>query len=132
MNLDFSKLDGLVAAVVQDSVSRDVLMVGFMNPEALQRTRDTGFVTFYSRTRRRLWTKGETSGHRLAVEEIRVDCDQDAVVVLARQTGAATCHLGYRSCFFRRLEGEALREIEPPVLPSGAPPASNSETREAN
>ena len=130
MNLDFSKLDGLVAAVVQDSASRDVLMVGFMNAEAFQRTRQTGFVTFYSRTRSRLWTKGETSGNRLAVEEIRVDCDQDAVVVLARQTGAATCHLGYRSCFFRRLEGEALLEIERPVIPSSAPAASDPRTGE--
>ena len=132
MNLDFSKLDGLVAAVVQDSASRDVLMVGFMNAEAFQRTRQTGFVTFYSRTRRCLWTKGETSGNRLAVDEIRVDCDQDTVVVLARQTGDATCHLGYRSCFFRRLEGEGLSEIERPVIPSNAPPASNPETREAS
>ena len=132
MNLDFSKLDGLVAAVVQDSASRDVLMVGFMNAEAFQRTRQTGFVTFYSRTRRCLWTKGETSGNRLEVDEIRVDCDQDAIVVLARQTGAATCHLGYRSCFFRRLEGEELSEIERPVIPSNAPPASNPETREAS
>ena len=131
MNLDFSKLDGLVPAVIQDSASRDVLMVGFMNVEAFRQTRETGFVTFYSRTRSRLWTKGETSGHRLAVEEIRVDCDQDAVVVLARQTGAATCHLGYRSCFFRRLDGEALLEIERPVIPSNAPPPSNTKTGEA-
>lgn len=116
MKLDFSKLDGLIPAVIQDSQTRDVLMVGFMNAEAFRRTRESGFVTFYSRTRRKLWTKGETSGNRLAVEEVRVDCDRDAVVVLARQTGAATCHLGYRSCFFRRLEGEELREIEPPVI----------------
>ena len=130
MNLDFSKLDGLVAAVVQDSASRDVLMVGFMNAEAFRKTRETGFVTFYSRTRSRLWTKGETSGNRLAVEEIRVDCDQDAVVVLARQTGTATCHLGYRSCFFRRLDGEALLEIERQVIPSNAPAASDPKTGE--
>ncbi len=116
MKLDFSKLDGLVPAVIQDSQTRDVLMVGFMNAQAFRQTRDSGFVTFYSRTRRKLWTKGETSGNRLAVEEMRVDCDRDAVVVLARQTGAATCHLGYRSCFFRRVEGEELREIEPPVI----------------
>jgi len=118
MKLDFSKLDGLVPAVIQDSQTRDVLMVGFMNAEAFRRTRESGFVTFYSRTRRKLWTKGETSGNRLTVEEVRVDCDRDAVVVLARQTGAATCHLGYRSCFFRRVEGEEFREIEPPVIAS--------------
>jgi len=115
MNLDFSKLDGLIPAVVQDSATRDVLMVGFMNEEAFQRTRDSGFVTFYSRGRRKLWTKGETSGNRLVVDEIRVDCDDDSVVVLARQTGAATCHLGYRSCFFRRVVGDALSEIAQPA-----------------
>ncbi len=118
MHLHFSKLQGLVPAVVQDSVSHDVLMVGFMNEEAFRRTRETGLVTFFSRTRRKLWTKGETSGHRLLVDEIRLDCDKDAVLVLARQTGAATCHLGYRSCFFRRLEGEELLEIEPPAVAS--------------
>ncbi len=113
MKLHYSKLHGLVPAVVQDSASGEVLMVGFMNEEAFRRTRETGFATFYSRTRRKLWTKGETSGNRLAVQEIRVDCDRDSVVLLARQSGAATCHLGYRSCFFRRLEGDELREIEP-------------------
>lgn len=118
MNLNFSKLHGLVPAVIQDSATREVLMVGFMNQEAFRLTRETGFVTFYSRTRRKLWTKGETSGNRLIVEEVRVDCDKDAVVVLARQTGPATCHLGYRSCFFRRLEGDQWRELEPPVIAS--------------
>lgn len=113
MNLDFSKLDGLVPAVIQDSATRDVLMLGFMNEEAFRRTRETGYVTFFSRTRQELWTKGETSGNRLVVEEIRVDCDDDSLVILARQTGAATCHMGYRSCFFRRLEGDSLTEIEP-------------------
>ncbi len=116
IELDFSKLDGLVPAVVQDSVTRDVLMLGFMNEEAWRRTRQTGYVTFWSRTRNKLWTKGETSGDRLVVEEIRVDCDSDSLVVLARQTGSATCHMGYRSCFFRRVEGDALREIEPPAM----------------
>ncbi len=115
MNLDFSKLDGLVPAVIQDSETRDVLMLGFMNEEAFGRTRETGYVTFFSRTRQKLWTKGETSGNRLVVQEIRVDCDDDSLVILARQTGAGTCHMGYRSCFFRRLEGDSLREIEPPV-----------------
>jgi len=115
MNLDFSKLDGLVPAVIQDSATREVLMVGFMNAEAFQRTLETGHATFFSRTRRKLWTKGETSGNRLAVEEIRVDCDDDSLVILARQTGGATCHMGYRSCFFRRLEGDSWVEIEPPA-----------------
>jgi phosphoribosyl-AMP cyclohydrolase len=113
IELDFSKLDGVVPAVVQDAETREVLMLGFMNAEAWERTRATGWATFWSRSRNRLWTKGETSGDRLAVVEIRVDCDADSVLVLARQAGAATCHLGYRSCFFRRLQGDRLREIEP-------------------
>ncbi len=111
VQLDYTKLDGLVPAIVQDSATRDVLMVGFMNEEAFRRTRETGFVTFYSRTRQKLWTKGETSGNKLAVEEIRVDCDDDSLVVLARQTGGATCHLGYRSCFFRRVEADGVTKI---------------------
>jgi phosphoribosyl-AMP cyclohydrolase len=115
MNLDFSKLDGLVPAVIQDSVTREVLMVGFMNAEAFQRTLETGHATFFSRTHRKLWTKGETSGNRLAVEEIRVDCDDDSLVILARQTGGATCHMGYRSCFFRRLDGDSWVATEPPA-----------------
>lgn len=113
MNLDFSKLDGLVPAVIQDSATHEVLMVGFMNAEAFQRTLETGHATFFSRRRQKLWTKGETSGNRLLVEEIRVDCDNDSLVIVARQTGGATCHMGYRSCFFRRLEGDSWREIEP-------------------
>ena len=116
MNLDFSKLDGLVPAVIQDSATHEVLMVGFMNAEAFQQTLETGHATFFSRTRRKLWTKGETSGNRLVVEEIRVDCDDDSLVILARQTGGATCHMGHRSCFFRRLEGGAWVEIEPGEL----------------
>ncbi len=112
IKLDFSKLGGLVPAVVQDSATREVLMLGFMNEEAWRCTQQSGYVTFWSRTRNKLWMKGETSGDRLAVEEIRVDCDSDSLVVLARQTGAATCHLGYRSCFFRRVEEGELKEIE--------------------
>jgi phosphoribosyl-AMP cyclohydrolase len=107
MELDFSKLDGLVPAVVQDLRTREVLMLGFMNQAAFQKTLDTGFATFFSRTRRQLWTKGETSGNRLAVREILVDCDSDSLVLLAEQLGPATCHEGYRSCFFRRLESGA-------------------------
>ncbi len=103
MQLDYDKLDGLVPAVVQDTHSREVLMVGFMNEAALRRTLETGYATFYSRTRNKLWTKGETSGHRLAVHEVLVDCDNDTLVLVAEQTGPGTCHLGYRSCFFRRL-----------------------------
>lgn len=79
-------------------------MLGFMNEAAFRRTVETGFATFFSRTRNELWTKGDTSGNRLVVREIRVDCDNDSLVLIAEQSGAATCHEGYRSCFFRRLE----------------------------
>jgi phosphoribosyl-AMP cyclohydrolase len=104
MQLDYSKLDGLIPAVIQDAHTREVLMLGFMNEEAFRKTQDTGFATFFSRTRQKLWMKGETSGNRLAVREILVDCDDDSLVLLAEQEGSATCHEGYRSCFFRRIE----------------------------
>ena len=98
--MDFSKLSGLIPAVVQDDDSGDVLMVGFMNEEAYARTLATGYVTFYSRTRQRLWMKGETSGNRLAVASLRTDCDADTVLVRVRREGAgAVCHTGSRSCF---------------------------------
>jgi phosphoribosyl-AMP cyclohydrolase len=103
MELDYQKLGGLVPAVIQDFATREVLMVGFMNDEAFRKTRETGFATFYSRTRNKLWMKGETSGHRLAVKDILVDCDNDSLVVLAEAAGPGVCHEGYRSCFFRRV-----------------------------
>jgi phosphoribosyl-AMP cyclohydrolase len=102
--LDFSKLQGLIPAVVQDPDSRDVLMVGFMNAEAFDVTRRTGFVTFFSRTRNALWTKGETSGNRLQVVRLLVDCDADTVLVEARCLGdGLVCHTGARTCFFKEL-----------------------------
>ena len=109
MNLDFPKLDGLFPAVVQDDATGDVLMVGFMNPEAWDVTQRTGFVTFYSRTRQTLWTKGETSGNRLAVRSVFVDCDNDTVLVRAVCQGdGVACHTGERTCFFQRVEGVAI------------------------
>ena len=81
MELDFKKLDGLIPAVIQDHATGRVLMVGFMNEEAWRKTVDTGYATFYSRSRNKLWMKGETSGHRLVVKEVTTDCDQDTVVV---------------------------------------------------
>lgn len=99
--MDFSKLDGLVPAVVQDEQTNEVLMVGFMNDEAWQITRQIGYVTFYSRTRNTLWTKGETSGNRLAVKRILVDCDEDTVLIKAAREGDGNvCHTGARSCFY--------------------------------
>lgn len=102
--------NGLLTAIAVDSVSRDVLMVAFMDAEALDKTRKTGLAHFHSRSRGRLWMKGETSGHVLRIEEIRVDCDQDALVLLVRPEGPA-CHTGERSCFYRRLEGEKLASL---------------------
>jgi phosphoribosyl-AMP cyclohydrolase len=104
MNLDFQKSDGLVTAVIQDHATGRVLMVGYMNEEAFRRTVETGFATFYSRSRRKLWLKGESSGHRLVVKEIAADCDLDAVLVKVEALGPGVCHEGYQSCFFRRLE----------------------------
>lgn len=106
MDLDFEKENGLIPAIVQDYANNEVLMLGFMNREALAKTRETGFVTFYSRSRQKLWTKGESSGQKLLLRELRVDCDQDAVLVRAELSGGAVCHEGYRSCFFRRLEAD--------------------------
>ena len=98
---------GLLTAVAVDHVSREVLMVAFMDAEALAATRDTGLAHFHSRSRGRLWMKGESSGHVLKVREIRVDCDQDALVLLCEMAGPA-CHTGAVSCFYRTLDGEGL------------------------
>ena len=104
LNMDFAKLDGLVPAVIQDAESGEVLMVGFMNDMALARTRETGLATFYSRSRQKLWTKGETSGNKLAVQQIMVDCDDDTVLVKVKRLGDGNvCHTGARTCF-RALE----------------------------
>jgi len=104
--MDFSKLDGLIPAVIQDAASAEVLMVGFMNEQALADTRRTGFATFFSRSRGALWTKGETSGNRLEVKRILVDCDEDTVLVKVKRLGDGNvCHTGERTCFFRELEG---------------------------
>ena len=98
--MDFSKLNGLVPAVIQDDGTNEVLMVGFMNETALERTRDTGYVTFYSRTRSSLWTKGETSGNRLRVRTILTDCDDDTLLIrVVREGEGRVCHRGTVTCF---------------------------------
>jgi len=112
MELDFTKLDGLVAAVIQDHSSGRVLMVGFMNEEAWRKTVETGHATFYSRSRNKLWLKGETSGHRLVVKEIRTDCDQDTVLIRVEALGPGVCHNGYESCFYRELENGAWNTVD--------------------
>lgn len=103
--MDFEKFHGLVPAVVQDDTTNEVLMLGFMNEEALQQTRTSGYVTFFSRTRNTLWTKGETSGNRLEVVSLHADCDDDTVLARVRRLGDGNvCHTGARSCFFKPLE----------------------------
>ena len=109
--MDFTKLDGLIPAVVQDEVTNEVLMVGFMNDEAWRLTRESGFVTFFSRTRNTLWMKGETSGNRLAVKQIFADCDEDTVLIkVERQGDGNVCHTGARSCFYTELTADGRRQ----------------------
>jgi phosphoribosyl-AMP cyclohydrolase len=103
--VDFTKLGGLVPAVIQDDESGEVLMVGFMNDEALAKTRETGYATFFSRSRQELWMKGETSGNKLAVKRMFVDCDDDSVLLKVKRLGDGNvCHTGERTCFFRELK----------------------------
>jgi phosphoribosyl-AMP cyclohydrolase len=120
MQLDFAKLDGLLPAIVQDAATGEVLMLGFMNEQAYRETRARGEVTFFSRTRNKLWRKGEQSGHVLRgeqsghvlrVKEVRVDCDADTVLVSVEAVGPGVCHEGYRSCFFRRLDADGSAEV---------------------
>ena len=107
IELDFTKLDGLIPAVIQDWQTGEVLMVGFMNEEAWERTLATGRVHYYSRTRQKLWCKGETSGHVQQVKEVYLDCDDDTVLLKVEQVGGATCHTGFRSCFHKQIrEGD--------------------------
>ena len=112
VNIDFDKMQGLAPAVVQDAATGEVLMLGFMNQEALDKTLATGYVTFYSRTRRKLWTKGETSGNRLAVLAATADCDLDTILFRVRVEGqGVVCHTGARSCFTQDLL--VPREVKP-------------------
>ncbi len=106
MQLAFEKLGGLIPGIVQDHETGEVLMLGYLNAEALEQTKSTGEVHFFSRSRKRLWKKGETSGHVLRVREVRVDCDADALLFLVEAVGPGVCHEGYRSCFFRTLESD--------------------------
>jgi phosphoribosyl-AMP cyclohydrolase len=108
---DFDKAGGLVPAVVQDAETNKILMLAYMNREAWNRTLETGKATYWSRSRSKLWVKGETSGNLQHVKEVRIDCDADAVLLKVDQKGAA-CHLGYYSCFFRRISGEDVEVVE--------------------
>ena len=112
LDLDFAKTDGLIPAVIQDDASGRVLMVGFMNQEAFNMTLETGCATFYSRSRKKLWLKGESSGHRLLVRSIATDCDQDALLIRVEALGPGVCHNGYESCFYRQAKDGNWVEVD--------------------
>ena len=113
MEIAFEKGGGLVPAIIQDGRTGEVLMLGFMNADALAETQRTGEAVFFSRSRNRLWKKGESSGHILRLLEIRIDCDADALLLRVEPVGPGVCHEGYRSCFFRSLEKNgSLRTVE--------------------
>ena len=109
VDLKFDKLDGLIPVVVQDFTSGEVLMTAFMNRQAWEETLKTRRATYWSRSRNQLWVKGETSGNFQEVKEILVDCDEDTVLLKVNQQGGAACHMGYSSCFYRKLEGDELQ-----------------------
>ena len=102
---------GLVPAIIQDTESGEILMMAYMNEASLQKTIDTGFTHFWSRSRQTFWKKGESSGHVQQVKQVLIDCDADTLLVRVNQIGGAACHEGYQSCFFRRLEGDELKVV---------------------
>lgn len=114
--LRFDKAFGLIPAIVQDHDSGEVLMLAYINEEAWRKTIETGKAHFFSRSRNRIWLKGESSGHQQLIKEILVDCDEDTVIFKVEQLGKAACHKGYRSCFFRRLAGNSLAVKDEPVF----------------
>jgi phosphoribosyl-AMP cyclohydrolase len=118
--LNFDKQNGLIAAIVQDAKTKRVLMIGYMNREAFDKTLATRRVTFFSRSRQKLWTKGESSGHFLLLQSISTDCDGDALLVQAEPLGPGVCHNGYESCFYRSFENGNWVESEPRVYDSEA------------
>jgi len=111
VQLAFEKSGGLLPAIIQDDRSGDVLMLGFMNAESLRLTQQSREVTFFSRSRNKLWKKGESSGHVLKVREVRVDCDADALLLRVNPVGPGVCHEGYRSCFFRSLDQAGSAQV---------------------
>ena len=116
IKLDFSKTGGLVPAIVQDNETGEILMLGYMNQEAFDATLSTGKATYYSRSRQTLWVKGETSGNVQLVKEIRIDCDDDTVLIKVEQLGGAACHTGHRSCFHKKVENGVIRIVGEPVF----------------
>jgi len=116
IQLDFKKTDGLIPAIVQDYASGEILMLAYMNQEAFDATLASGNATYYSRSRQKLWVKGETSGHVQRVKEIRTDCDDDTVLLKVEQIGGAACHTGHRSCFYKKIEDGSIRIIGEPMF----------------
>ena len=116
IKLDFSKTGGLVPAIVQDNETGEILMLAYMNQEAFNATLSTGKATYYSRSRQMLWVKGETSGNVQLVKEIRIDCDDDTVLLKVEQRGGAACHTGHRSCFYKKVENGTIRIVGEPVF----------------
>jgi len=111
ISLDFKKTGGLIPAIVQDFETGEILMLAFMNEEAWQETLRTGKATYWSRSRQELWIKGESSGNVQHVREIRIDCDDDTVLLKVEQVGNAACHTGHRSCFFKKVEGDSIQVV---------------------
>ena len=116
IKLDFSKTGGLIPAIVQDNETGDVLMLAYMNQEAFDATLATGKASYFSRSRQTLWIKGETSGNVQLVKEIRIDCDDDTVLIKVEQLGGAACHTGHRSCFHKKIESGTIRIVGEPVF----------------
>ena len=119
MELDFSKLNGLIPAVVQDYQTGEVLMLAFMNNESWNKTLETGKAHFFSRSRNKLWMKGESSGNVQEVKEILIDCDEDSVVLKVNQIGDSACHTGYRSCFYRQLDNGKIKIVSKKIFEPG-------------
>jgi len=111
LKIDFDRGQGLIPAIVQDWKTGEVLMVAYMNAASWAKTRETGKACFWSRSRQKLWLKGETSGHLQIVKEVYLDCDNDALLLKVEQIGGAACHTGYRSCFYRRIVNGRTEEV---------------------
>ena len=116
IKLDVNKTGGLVPAIVQDYQTGEILMLAYMNPDAFNATLVTGKATYYSRSRQILWVKGETSGNMQLIKEIRIDCDDDTVLLKVEQLGGAACHTGHRSCFYKKVEDGSIRIMGEPVF----------------
>ena len=116
VELNFKKMGGLIPVVVQDYKTGEVLMLAFMNQEAWEATLSTGKATYYSRTRQQLWIKGETSGNIQIIKDIRIDCDDDTVVLKVDQVGGAACHTGHKSCFYKKVEDGSIRIVGKPIF----------------